>query len=73
MECDLVLENEVLTACALCPTEECSSLVISCEASEESNDYEFVCSRCGTEFSLPGDQLVFQSVMLDNLRNKFAA
>ena len=73
MNYDLAVEDEVITACALCPTEHCSAVVISCQPARESNLCEFVCSRCGTEFCVPEDQLIFQSVMLDNVRNKFAA
>ncbi len=69
-ECELDTENEVLTACALCPNDDCGSLVFSPLIPDNAVLCDFVCPRCGTEFFLPSGQLVFQSVTLDHLREK---
>ena len=61
----LVEEDDELTAaCALCPNEDCGSLVISYRtACAPSSDlWDFVCLRCGLAFSVPEGELVFQSV-----------
>jgi hypothetical protein len=61
----LVEEDDELTAaCALCPDEDCGSLVISYrKAGAPSSDLgDFVCSRCGLAFSVPEGELVFQSI-----------
>ena len=50
---------------ALCPNEECGSLVTSYRIQDSATVRNFVCSRCGTEFSLPDDQLEFQPKVLE--------
>ena len=74
MTCDLDAEAEVMTACALCPNENCGALVLSYRDPGASGPsfHDFLCSRCGTEFSPTRDQLVFQSVPLEYLLNRAA-
>lgn len=55
-------KDEMIAACALCPNEGCGALVISYRSAETpARDlWEFVCSRCGAEFSVPEDELLVQ-------------
>ena len=58
---------------ATCPMPGCGALSISYEASgslgelrrELTADWEFVCSECGTEFSAPKADLLFQAIPRD--------
>ena len=72
MVCDVEEEDEVIAACALCPNEDCGSLVISYRAADirSADAWDFVCSRCGVEFSVPEKQLILQSVALEMLLGK---
>jgi hypothetical protein len=65
-------EDELIAACGLCPNEDCGSLVISYRTADtpSSEPWDFLCSRCGTVFSVPDDELVFQSVLLEKLLEK---
>jgi hypothetical protein len=61
--------NEV-TAGAICRTLECGALVIAFRATSvvrlnNIQPWEFACLRCGIEFVVPEDELVFQSVPKD--------
>ena len=65
-------EDEVIAACALCPNEDCGSLVIAYRAAgiASAEPWNFVCSRCGTDFSMPEEELVCQSLALATLLGK---
>jgi len=65
-------EDEVIAACALCPNEDCGSLVIAYRTigTPSADPWNFVCSRCGTDFSMPEEELVFQSLALATLLGK---
>ena len=74
MTCELDAEAEVMTACALCPNENCGTLVLSYRDADTNgpSSHDFLCSRCGTEFSPTRDQMVFHSVSLEYLLNRAA-
>ena len=65
---DLDESDEVVATASICPLPECGALVISfrsprragCGTSESWN--EFACPRCGIDFSVSQDELIFQSV-----------
>ena len=60
--------GEVVAAASICPIPDCGALVISYRPSERTErDHaqlwcEFTCTRCGTDFTAPEDELIFQSV-----------
>jgi len=60
-------EAEVIAVCALCPNEECGALVIGHRWAEECNSdvWDFICSRCGVEFSKREEELIFQFLPLE--------
>jgi len=61
-------EAEVIAACALCPNEDCGALVVAHRwEGEKSEVWDFVCSRCGVEFSRREEELIFQLVPLEKL------
>ena len=72
MICDGEEEGEVIAACALCPNEDCGSVVLSYRTAGRcgSDPWDFVCSRCGTDFSVPEEELLLQSVALETLLGK---
>jgi len=53
---------------ATCPMPHCGALAITYEASDSiremlgADSWEFVCAKCGAEFTATRDDLVFQSV-----------
>jgi hypothetical protein len=59
--------DDIVAAASNCPASDCSALVVEYRAAGSvrpghPEDWEFTCSRCGTEFSvLPGD-FIFQSI-----------
>ena len=63
-------EVDLRAAGAVCPMRGCGTLVIAYEPAESWNEarrrgkstWEFVCSECGTEFTAPESDLLFQSV-----------
>jgi hypothetical protein len=65
-------EDEVIAACALCPNQECSSLIIAYvwECAHKSKIWDFECLRCGNEFSVSEEDLIFQAVPLELLLAK---
>jgi hypothetical protein len=71
MACEVDEEDEVIAACALCPNEDCGSVVVSYRArgARNSSICEFAC-RCGTEFSVPEQELVLQTVPMECLLEK---
>jgi hypothetical protein len=59
--------DDAVTAASSCPVPDCSSLVIEYRAADggrsgHPEDWEFTCSRCGTEFTVAQGELIFQSV-----------
>ncbi len=60
------LDDEVAVG-AVCPMPECGALVIAFRAvyvvrPDRIQPWEFACLRCGAEFDVPENDLVFQSV-----------
>jgi hypothetical protein len=60
--------DEVVAAGSICPVPDCGALVISYGRSDlvapdnAKSWWEFSCARCGTDFTVPEDELIFQSV-----------
>jgi hypothetical protein len=60
--------NELVAAGSICPIPDCGALVVSYRpigSTEHDNAKswcEFACKRCGTEFTVPEDEVIFQSV-----------
>jgi hypothetical protein len=60
--------DEVVAAGSICPVPDCGTLVVSyrpTERMERDNARswcEFTCPHCGIDFSVPQDELIFQSV-----------
>ena len=60
--------NEVEAAGSICPVPDCGALVVSYKPPERTGHdnakswCEFACTRCGTDFTVPEDELIFQSV-----------
>jgi len=59
-------ENEE-AAGANCPTPDCGALAVTYRPSDHSGKdkdafWEFTCPRCGIDFAVAGDELIFQSV-----------
>jgi hypothetical protein len=60
--------DEVVAAGSICPVPDCGALVISYRPSDRARRddatswCEFTCSRCGIDFTVPEDELIFQSV-----------
>jgi hypothetical protein len=60
--------DEVVAAGSICPVPDCGALVISCRPLDRTGRVnakswcEFACSRCGIDFTVPEDELIFQSV-----------
>lgn len=60
--------EEVVAAGSICPVPDCGALVISYRPPDRTGRLnakswcEFRCSRCGIDFSVAEDELIFQSV-----------
>jgi hypothetical protein len=59
--------DDVIAAASSCPALDCGSLVIDCRPADNSRlcypeDWGFTCSRCGLDFTVPLNQLIFRSV-----------
>jgi len=59
--------DDRVAAGAICPMPDCGALVIAFRAAfvvgrDHIEPWEFACGRCGIEFVVPDDELVFQSV-----------
>jgi len=71
--------DEVVAAGSICPVPDCGALVISyrppdrTERDNAKSWCEFTCSRCGIDFTVPEDELIFQSVPKEWLRARFHA
>jgi hypothetical protein len=62
--------DDEVAAGAICPMPECGALVVAFRATsivshDHIESWEFACGRCGIEFVVPEDELVFQSVPKD--------
>jgi len=60
-------EAEVMAVCALCPNDDCGALIVGSAEERNSQVWDFVCSRCGAEFSKREEELMFQLVPLEML------
>jgi len=64
-------ESDDVVAGSICPVPDCGALVVAYRPPGRTGRdnarpwCEFTCSRCGTEFTVPEDELVFQSVPKD--------
>ena len=59
--------DEVVVAGSICPVPDCGALVISYGPLDRTGNNarswcEFTCQRCGIDFTVPEDELIFQSV-----------
>lgn len=60
--------DELVAAGSICPVPDCGALVISYRSPDRAGYVNvkswcpFTCSRCGIDFSVPEDELLFQSV-----------
>lgn len=58
----------VVAAGSICPVPDCGALVVSYRPPERKGPHnarswcEFTCLHCGIDFSVPEDELIFQSV-----------
>ena len=67
MKPTLVYHDDTVAAASRCPALDCGSLVIDYRPADNSRlcypeDWGFTCSRCGLDFTVPLDQLIFRSV-----------
>jgi hypothetical protein len=60
--------DAVVAAGSICPVPDCGALVVSYRTPERTGRdgarswCEFTCLQCGIDFSVPEDELIFQSV-----------
>ena len=60
--------DDVVAAGSICPVPDCGALVVSYKPPERTGPdnarswREFTCLHCGIDFSVPEDELIFQSV-----------
>jgi hypothetical protein len=60
--------DEVVAAGSICPVPDCGALVISYRPPDRTGHdnakswCEFTCTRCGIDFTVPEDELIFHSV-----------
>ena len=64
--------DDVVAAGASCPVPDCGALAIAYRSMEDvgrdhSEPWEFTCPRCGTDFTVPEDELILQSVPKERL------
>lgn len=56
-------EFDVIAAAATCPMPDCGGLVVAFRPMDcDAEPWEFTCPRCGIDFIVPEEELVFQSV-----------
>jgi hypothetical protein len=60
-------DNQSVAAASSCPALDCGSLVIEYRTTDSVQlghleALEFTCSRCGTAFTVPLGELIFQSI-----------
>jgi hypothetical protein len=60
-------EAEVMAVCALCPNPNCEAVVLGHwqPRQGESEVWDFVCSRCGVEFSRREEELIYRFAPLE--------
>ena len=79
MPCDLEFSDDVVIAAATaCPMLDCGTLVVAYRSTDsaehdDAQPWEFTCPRCGFEFVVPEEDLIFQSVPKDWLLAKVHA
>jgi hypothetical protein len=60
--------DDVVAAGSICPISDCGALVVAYRPPDRTGRdsarlwWEFICPRCGTDFTVPEDELMFQSV-----------
>ena len=65
--------DEVVAAGSICPVPDCGALAVSCRPPDRTgldsakSWCEFTCPRSGIDFSVPEDELMFQSVPKESL------
>ena len=62
--------DDEVVAGATCPMSDCGALVLAYRPPDRSGSdkpapWEFTCPRCGIDFTVPEDGLIFQSVPKD--------
>ena len=60
-------DDDIIAAASSCPALDCGSLVIDYRSADNSRlghpeDRDFTCSRCGLDFTVPLDELIFRSI-----------
>jgi hypothetical protein len=75
---DLEEFDDVVAAGAICPMPDCGALTLAYWSADDvgrddAEPWEFTCPRCGFDFTVPEDELVFQSVPKDWLWAKVHA
>jgi hypothetical protein len=60
-------DDDIVAAASSCPAVDCGSLVIDYRAAHNTRlgypeDWGFTCSRCGLDFTVPLDELIFRSI-----------
>ena len=64
--------DDVIAAVSICP--DCGMLAFAYRSSDakrhDSDRWDFMCARCGTEFVMPESELVFQSLPKEWLLSK---
>ncbi|MFY9909220.1 MAG: hypothetical protein WCF22_18270 [Candidatus Sulfotelmatobacter sp.] len=60
-------EHDSIAAGSSCPMPDCAALAVAYKsvdgvARDHSEPWEFTCPRCGIDFTVPEDELIFQSV-----------
>ena len=72
---DLGEFDDVVAAGAICPMPDCAALTLAYRSADDAGygdagPWEFICPRCGFEFTAPEGDLIFQSVPKDWLLAK---
>lgn len=68
MPADWDESDDVVAAGSICPVPDCGALVVSYRPPDRTGRNnakqwcEFTCPRCGIDFTVPEDELIFQSV-----------
>ena len=67
MKQTLEYHDEIVAAASSCPEQNCGSLVLDYGPADNRRlghpeDWGFTCSRCGLDFTVPLDELIFRSV-----------
>jgi hypothetical protein len=56
--------DDIVGAASICP--DCENMAFAYRSTDpktdESDRWEFLCSRCGTDFAMPESELVFESL-----------